>query len=106
MLHDPDPPKLTCLEEVDHGLHPHALDRLVDRLREASERTQIIVATHSPAFVNRVNPHELIILERSVEDGSTQRVDLTAKEIEKIRKKSGFQLGELWFSGTLGGGLE
>jgi len=40
LLHDPEPPALTCIEEIDHGLHPYALDRIVERLREASKRTQ------------------------------------------------------------------
>ncbi|MCA9544393.1 MAG: AAA family ATPase, partial [Myxococcales bacterium] len=56
LLHDPNPPKLTCIEEIDHGLHPYALDRIVERLRTASKRTQLIVATHSPSFVNRLAP--------------------------------------------------
>jgi predicted ATPase len=33
LLYDPDPPALTCVEEVDHGLHPQALELLVERLR-------------------------------------------------------------------------
>ena len=24
MLNDPDPPRLTCIEEIDHGFHPQA----------------------------------------------------------------------------------
>ncbi|MFC7650247.1 AAA family ATPase [Streptosporangium lutulentum] len=47
MLYDPNPPALTCVEEIDHGLHPQALELLVERIREASERTQFIIATHS-----------------------------------------------------------
>jgi predicted ATPase len=103
MLNDPNPPRLTCLEEVDHGLHPHALDRLVDRLREAAERTQIIVATHSPALVNRIKEDEIIIFERDPETGATRIVDLSPEEISRMKKVSGFELGELWFSGSLGG---
>jgi len=103
MLNDPNPPKLTCLEEVDHGLHPHALDRLVDRLRDASERTQIIAATHSPALVNRISEHEIIIFERSIETGESRIVDLSPDQIAEMRHISGFELGELWFSGSLGG---
>ncbi len=53
MLYDPAPPLLTCVEEIDHGLHPYVFDRLIERLREASERTQLLVVTHSPALVNR-----------------------------------------------------
>lgn len=105
MLHDPNPPKLTCLEEVDHGLHPHALDRLVERLRDASMKTQIIVATHSPALVNRLEPEELHVFERNPESGATELVDISPDLIRKMQEKSGYGLGELWFSGTLGGGL-
>ena len=75
MLHDPAPPQLTCLEEIDHGLHPHALDRIVDRLRDASNRTQIILATHSPALVNRLKPEELIIVERDEKTGGSASCD-------------------------------
>ncbi len=47
-LHEPDRPPLMAIEEVDHGLHPYALDILVDRLRAASKQTQLLITTHSP----------------------------------------------------------
>ena len=105
MLHDPNPPRLTCLEEIDHGFHPHALDRVVERLREASVRTQIIVATHSPALVNRVHPRELIIFERDPDNGATRIVVIDPDQAQKMEEESGYRLGELWFSGIIGGGL-
>lgn len=105
MLHDPAPPRLTCLEEVDHGLHPHALDRLVERLREASERTQIILATHSPALVNRLNNNEIIVVEREEDTGGSRVFRPSVSDIELLQLETGYQLGELWFSGALGGGL-
>jgi predicted ATPase len=103
MLHDPNPPKLTCLEEVDHGLHPHALDRLVERLREASKQTQIIVATHSPALVNRLTPEELIVFQRDPSTGATNQPDISNDEMREMEDASGYRLGELWFSGAIGG---
>ncbi|WP_081289953.1 AAA family ATPase [Mycobacterium colombiense] len=104
LLYDPDPPDLTCIEEIDHGLHPYLFDRLVERLREASQRTQILVATHSPALVNRLHPNELIVVERA-KDGSTRMPSITRGQIrEKYRALEGkLELGELWFSGSLGG---
>lgn len=105
MLRDPNPPKLICLEEVDHGLHPHALDILVDRLREAANRSQIIVASHSPALVNRLEPNELVIFERDRDDSATRIVQLDVEELKEMEATSGYRLGELWFAGTLGGGL-
>lgn len=104
LLYDPSPPLLTCIEEIDHGLHPHLFDRLIERLREASSRTQLLIATHSPALVNRLDPSELIVVERA-EDGSTRMPAASSEEIaSKVAAASGrMQLGELWFSGTLGG---
>ncbi|TPQ50481.1 ATPase [Prosthecomicrobium hirschii] len=103
MLHDPNPPSLTCLEEIDHGLHPYALDRLVDRLRDASKKTQIILATHSPAFVNRLNPDELIVVERNEDTGGTRITQPNENLVETLKAETGYNLGELWFSGAIGG---
>ncbi|HET9899327.1 MAG TPA: AAA family ATPase [Streptosporangiaceae bacterium] len=105
LLYDPSPAALTCVEEVDHGLHPQALELLVERLREASERTQLIIATHSPSLADRLRPDELIICERR-SDGSSAIPAVRWPQIEKIVAASGDQpLGELWFSGALGGDL-
>lgn len=104
MLYDPDPPQLTCVEEIDHGLHPYVFDVLVPRLRQASERTQFVIATHSPVFVNRLQPHELVVCERRP-DGSSAIPAVAATEVSAaIEAAEGeLGLGELWFTGTLGG---
>lgn len=106
MLYDPNPPLLTCIEEIDHGFHPYVFDRLVELLREASQRTQFIIATHSPALVNRLDPEELIVCERDPETGLARIPAISKDEVRRIHEaggSNGFGLGELWFSGTLGG---
>lgn len=101
MLHEPEPARLRCVEEIDHGLHPHALDRLVERLREASARGQILVATHSPALVNRLRASELIVCERDPETGASRIPAITTEEIEALMSdEEVLGLGELWFSGV------
>ncbi|MGV9268657.1 AAA family ATPase [Kitasatospora sp. NPDC003701] len=105
MLYDPAPPALTCVEELDHGLHPQALELLVERLREASERSQFIVTTHSPALVDRLEPEEFVVCERD-QNGASLIPSLSTEEVHSIRAASeGLPLGELWFTGALGGGL-
>ncbi|MER5493370.1 AAA family ATPase [Streptomyces sp. NPDC002490] len=105
LLYDPRPAAFTCIEEIDHGLHPQALELVVQRLREASERTQFIVATHSPALVNRLRPGEFLVCDRD-EEGASIIPALTVDEVEAIVEASGDQpLGELWFAGVLGGDL-
>lgn len=105
VLYDPDPPLLTCIEEIDHGLHPYVFDRLVERLRWASKRTQFLIATHSPALVNRLNADELIVCERNLETGESIIPAADPEQIKAMerRAKGKLGLGELWFTGTLGG---
>lgn len=104
MLHDPNPPLLTCVEEIDHGLHPHALDRIVERMRDATSRTQLIVVTHSPSLVNRLDPSELIVCERN-EDGESIIPAIDPEHVAEMADESELDLGELWFSGVLGGAV-
>jgi predicted ATPase len=104
LLYDPAPPKLTCVEEIDHGLHPYLFDRLVERVREASDHTQFLIATHSPALVNRLKPDELIVCERGT-DGASRIPAIDSRDVRRLEDdfEGGFGLGELWFAGTLGG---
>ncbi|MEU7580586.1 AAA family ATPase [Streptomyces sp. NPDC041068] len=105
LLYDPHPPTLTCVEEIDHGLHPQALELIVERLREASARSQYLVATHSPALVDRLRPEEFVVCDRD-EDGASVIPALSVEEVHAIVEETGDQpLGELWFSGVLGGDL-
>ncbi|GAB2971601.1 AAA family ATPase [Saccharothrix stipae] len=105
LLYDPDPPALTCIEEIDHGLHPQALEMLVERLRDASERSQFLIATHSPALADRLRPEEFVICERR-DDGSSAIPAVSVNDVRRIvRASEDLPLGELWFSGALGGDL-
>ena len=51
LLH-PEPPPLVVIEEPELGLHPDVLPTLTDLLLSASERTQLIVKTHSDVIVD------------------------------------------------------
>ncbi len=105
LLYDPNPPSLTCVEEIDHGLHPYVFDRLVERLRWASERTQFLIATHSPTLVNRLRADELIICERDPRTGESRIPAADPADVRAMEKraKDRMGLGELWFTGSLGG---
>jgi len=105
MLYDPNPPLLTCVEEIDHGFHPYVFDRLVERLRWASARTQFLIATHSPSLVNRLRADELIVCERDPKTGASRIPAVDPEEVRAMeeRAKGRLRLGELWFTGSLGG---
>lgn len=102
-LHEPDPPRLLIIEEVDHGLHPYALDVMAGRMRAASARMQIIAASHSPTFVNHLEAEELIICDRDPETGESEIPVLTTEELRTVLEASEMRPGELWYAGALDG---
>ncbi len=101
ILCDPTPPPLVCLEEPELGLHPDILPGLADLLREASERCQFIVTTHSDTFVDALTdtPESIVVCEK--EDGKTTLKRLDRDELSQWLER--YRLGELWTSGELGG---
>jgi len=62
LLQSPGLTALTLLDEPEVSLHPIA-KLLADLLREASERTQLIVATHSDRLIRFLKPEEIVLID-------------------------------------------
>jgi len=71
VLCDPEPPPLIGIEEPENHLHPRLLPELAEECRTATARSQLMVTTHSPFFVNGLRPEETWVLYRD-EAGYTQ----------------------------------
>ncbi len=101
LLCDPDPPPLLCIEEPELGLHPDILPRLADLLIEASQRTQIIVTTHSDILVDAMTeiPESVVVCEKK--EGKTSMVRLNKEELAVWLDH--YRLGQLWTCGEIGG---
>lgn len=56
---------LIALEEPESHLHPHAIRQFRDVLLDLASRHQVVVSTHNPIFVNRVNVRQNIIVHKS-----------------------------------------
>jgi predicted ATPase len=99
---EPEPPPLVCIEEPEIGLHPDAIRIVGDLLRDAAERTQLIVTTHSPALVDALSdqPESVVVCERDF-DGFTQFRRLKSAGLDDWLER--YSLGELWQKGELGG---
>ena len=75
-MHSPGLPKVTLIDEPEVSLHPEMLRLLADLMREASERTQLIVATHSDRLVGFLNPDELVVCDHDEKGNmTTKRAD-------------------------------
>jgi predicted ATPase len=101
ILCHPAPPPLVCIEDPEVALHPDVLPRLADLLVEASEKTQLVVTTHSDVLVSALShvPEAVIVCERDDDGSHLTRLD--ADRLEHWLKK--YTLGELWMSGEIGG---
>jgi predicted ATPase len=102
VLLDPNPAPLICIEEPEVGLHPEAIQIVADALVEASERTQLIVTTHSEALIDALSerPEDVLVTERDF-DNSTQFRRLDKQQLSLWLEK--YSLGRLWRMGEIGG---
>jgi len=98
VLYDPEPPQLIGIEEPENHLHPRLLPELAEECRDASSRTQLMVTTHSPFFVDGLKPEELWVLYRD-EKGYTQAKRAADLQGIKDFMNQGAQLGHLWMEG-------
>jgi len=103
ILLNADSASLLCIEEPELGLHPDAMSLMADLLVEASEKTQLIVTTHSDVLVSALTEHtECVLVCDYLENGTT----LQRLEREKLKFwLEKYRLGEVWRLGKIGGNL-
>ena len=102
LLLSPSPPPLICIEEPELGLHPDAVMLLAGLLVEASQRTQLIVTTHSEALVSALSEEaDSVLVCEYIGQTVLRRVE-SAKLRHWLQK---YRLGEIWRIGELGGNL-
>jgi predicted ATPase len=100
LLH-PTPRPLICLEEPELGLHPDIIPTLAELLSAASQRTQVVVTTHSDILVDALTetPEAVLVCEKH--DGATHLRRLDSEELRPWLEQ--YRLGDLWTRGELGG---
>ncbi|MBM3497292.1 MAG: ATPase [Armatimonadetes bacterium] len=98
MLHSPSRPALLGIEEPENYLHPRLLPILAEECRAAAQRSQVLIATHSPYFVDGLRPEEVWVLERT-SSGHTHAHNVA--DIQGIPQFTleGAKLGALWMEG-------
>jgi predicted ATPase len=60
----PSPPTLTCIDEPDQGVHPRTLPILAGLFEKASERTQMILATHASYFLTQFDLDNIAVMKK------------------------------------------
>ena len=99
-LLQPYPPSTIIIDEPELGLHPEAISILAELIQVASNRTQVIVATQSPALVDQFAIQDIIVVNR--EDGASTFKRLKEENFSEWLKN--YSVGELWTKNVIVGG--
>jgi predicted ATPase len=94
VLAQPSPPPLIAIDEPETGLHPTMLPIVAEYARDASTRSQLVLTTHSPEFLDAFGediPTTTVVEWR---DGETQLRTLSGDELAYWLQK--YSLGELY----------
>jgi predicted ATPase len=109
-LYQEDTPSIICFEEIENGVHPWLLHKMIELLKLVSTEgitgkpVQVLITTHSPVLLNYVEPHQVRAVELDNE-GKTQVHNLPTDSVrfQKALEAYDGSLGELWFTNQFGG---
>lgn len=104
LLHDPDPPAFIGIEEPENGLYHKLHGELAERMRELVAKragaAQVLVTTHSPYFVDALQPEQVWKMTKQPDGTSTV---VRAADLPNVKAliAEGIPLGSLWYSNEL-----
>ena len=103
LLRHPKPPPLIFIEELENGLDPRTLNLVVEEIRRAveSERTQVVITTHSPYLLDLLSLSQIVVVEL-IEGQPVFSRPADQKALEGWLEK--FSPGQLYTMGRLRGG--
>ncbi|MDR1856968.1 MAG: AAA family ATPase [Desulfovibrio sp.] len=97
---NPSPPNITIIDEPEIGLHPEMLSMLTHVFREATQRAQLIIATHSPTFISFLQYDELLVMDMD-DNGYATAAWADTMGLDKWLAE--YKLDYLWLNGLIGG---
>ncbi|MFM6340456.1 MAG: AAA family ATPase [Dolichospermum sp.] len=112
-LYQENTPSIICFEELENGVHPWLLHKMMELLKIVSTEgitgkpVQVLITTHSPVLLNYVEPHQIRAVELDKE-GKTQvhKLPIDSVRFQKALEAYDGALGELWFTNVFGGNPE
>ena len=99
VLSHPEPGALIAIDEPEVGLHPSMLPIIAEYAADASQRTQVILTSHSPEFLDAftaLSPHATLC---HWEDGETHLFELNSEMLGRWLEQ--YKLGEMFTRGDL-----
>lgn len=98
LLYNPSSPRLIGIEEPENHLHPKLLPEFAEECIKASSDIQLFLTTHSPFFINELNPEQVWLLYRDM-SGYAGAVNTSLIKGVTEMVSAGGKLGDLWIEG-------
>lgn len=92
---------LTIIEEPERNIHPYLISKVVDMMKDASQKKQIVVTTHNPEIVKYAGLDNILLISRDKEGFSTVSRPVDKKEV-KIFLENEIGIEELYVQNLLG----
>ncbi len=99
VLASPTPAPVIAIDEPEVGLHPSMLPIVAEHAVDASLRSQVILTTHSPQFLDAFRDTLPTTTVTKWEEGETELKTLQGKDLDYWLKE--YTLGSLFKSGEL-----
>jgi predicted ATPase len=98
-LLQPHPPGTLVIDEPELGLHPCGLALVANLVRSVSKKTQILISTQSPVFLDHFDPEHVVVATRRKGESCFERLSGDAWK----EWLDDYTLGELWQKNICGG---
>ena len=98
-LANPHPAALVAIDEPETGLNPSMLPIVAEYAAEAADRTQVILSSHSPEFLDCFSNLEPSVTAVHWQEGETRLFPLPPERLRTWLER--YRLGELFTSGDL-----
>lgn len=92
---------LTIIEEPERNIHPYLISKVVDMMKDASQKKQIVVTTHNPEVVKYAGLDNILLISRDKEGFSTVSRPVDKKEVKTFLKNE-IGIEELYVQNLLG----
>ena len=92
-------PSILAIDELENSLHLEAVERILDELMSAD--CIVVATTHSPLVIDRVDPKDVIFMERDEEGATVMKRVPDPEALKRRLAEHGITLSEGWLYGRI-----
>ena len=100
IFYNPLQGNLVAIDEPEKGLHPDMIRSVAEMIKHASQKTQLIIATHSPHLLNQFELEDILVFEKD-ENNTTIVKNITEEDFPDW--EGDYLPGQMWLLGQIGG---